>query len=540
MMSISGSGRRLTTFALTLILGMGLLTLSTACRAAAPPGDQAGGAKAAGALTILGGDPPTLDPAVTSDSTSATYIVEIYSGLVTLNQKLEVVPDIAKSWEVSPDGTTYTFRLRDDVKFHDGKKVTAQDFKYSLERAADPKTESVVADTYLGDILGVKERLAGKANEIKGIQVVDDHTLRIQIDKPKAYFLAKLTYPTAFVLDKANVESSKNWTNKPNGTGPFKLTEWRKGERIVLERNPNFYLGPAKLEQVRFLLAGGSAMTMYENNEIDITGVGINDIDRVLDKTNPLNKDLTIASSLSVSYIGLDSQTPPFDDVKVRQALNHAVDRDKIIKVVLKGLVEKAKGPLPPGLPGYNPDLKGLEFDPERAKRLVQESKYEGKLPPITLTVPGSAAGTSPTIDAIIEMLKQNLGAEVKVQQVEFATFLEDLKKHRFQMFSIGWIADYPDPQDFLDILFHSQSLDNNPRYSNPQVDKLLEDARVEQNVEKRLKLYQQAEQLIVNDAPWLPLWYGKAYLLMKPFVKGYVEAPMVIPTYRFVSVEKK
>ncbi len=489
-------------------------------------------------LTTLGSDPPTLDPALTTDAVSATYIVEIFSGLVTFNKDLQLVPDIAERWDVSPDGKTYTFYLRKNVKFHNGKQVTARDFKYSIERAADPRTQSTVADTYLGDIVGVKEMLSGQARQVRGVKVIDDYTLQIEIDAPKAYFLAKLTYPTAFVVDKENVESGRNWMFRPNGTGPFKLREWRVGERLVLERNENYYLGAPKLERAIFILSGGSAMTMYENNEIDITGVGIDDIERVLDPNSPLRNQLVVVNSFSVGYIGFNVTKPPFDDRNVRLALSYAIDKDKITEVVLRKFVDPAYGILPPGFPGYNPNLTGIRFDPQRAKQLLAQSKYGTNLPPITLTIPGTAGNPPRTTSAILEMWRQNLGIEVQVQQVEWATFLDDLKRYKYQAFELGWIADYPDPQNFLDILFHSQSHDNTTRYSNPEVDRLLEQARVEQDPQRRIQLYQQAEQIIVQDAPWIPLTFGKEYVLVKPWVKNYVVSPIIIPVLKDVVVE--
>ncbi|MBM2826056.1 MAG: ABC-type dipeptide/oligopeptide/nickel transport system, periplasmic component [Dehalococcoidia bacterium] len=500
-----------------------------------------GGGGAGGELKMLGDDPPTLDPALSGDTTSAFYIVEVFSGLVTLNHKLQIEPDLAERWEVSSDGKTYTFFLRKNAKFHSGKLVTANDFKYSFERAADPKTQATLADTYLGDIIGVKDKLNGKASVVQGVKVVDDNTLQIEIDAPKSYFLAKMTYPTSFVLDKENVESSKEWTKKPNGTGPFKLKEWRIGERIILEKNPAYYMEPAKLDKVTLLLAGGSGSTMYENNEIDVTGVPIDELEAIAAPSHKFNKQLLVASDLSVGYVGFTNNVAPFDDVKVRQAFVHAVDRDKITKVIYKDTRQKANGILPPGMPGYNPNLKGLEYDPEKAKRLLKESKYASGLPPITLNIPGSSSTPPPFAEVLQQDWKNVLGVDVKIQQIEWATFLEDLKKHKFQSFMIGWVADYPDPQDFLDILFHSKSLENNPLYANPEVDQVLETARVERDVEKRMKLYQQVEQTIVNEAPWLPLWYGKNYLLVKPYVQGkeYLAAPMVIPSLKFVSIEK-
>ncbi|MEA3459548.1 MAG: peptide ABC transporter substrate-binding protein, partial [Chloroflexota bacterium] len=284
-------------------------------------------------LNLPGADPPTLDPALAQDATSAEYIVEIFSGLVTINPDLEIAPDIAESWEVGEDGKVYTFHLGEDAKFHDGMPVTAHDFKYSIERACDPRIASPVADAYLRDIVGAKDKLRGVAAEVSGVRVIDDHTLEIEIDAPKVYFLYNLTYPVAFVVDERNVErGGRTWTDRPNGTGPFKLAEYRLGEKIVLERN-EFYYGDPKpaLERVNYILAGGSAMTMYETGELDAVPVGLVDIERVTDPANPLHKELTIVQTLSTYYLGFNVQEPPFDDVKVRQALNMAIDKQKIV-----------------------------------------------------------------------------------------------------------------------------------------------------------------------------------------------------------------
>ena len=277
-----------------------------------------------------------------------------------------MVPDVAESWEINEDGTVYTFHIRDNAKFHDGKRVTADDFKWSMQRAAHPDTASPVADTYLNDIVGVEAVLEGEAEDITGITVIDDSTLQIQIDAPKAYFLAKLTYPTAYVLDSENViAGGRTWTDTPNGTGPFKLKEYRIGERIILERNEHFYREHANVDSIAMNLAGGQSMAMYENDEIDITGVGLFDLDRVLDPSEPLHEELVVAPpDFSISYVGFNASMAPFDDPKFRQALNHAVDKQLIANEVLSSLVEPAYGILPPGFPGYNPDLTGLEYEP--------------------------------------------------------------------------------------------------------------------------------------------------------------------------------
>ena len=493
-----------------------------------------------GTMTRLFRDPPTLDPHKTSDTTSAFIIGEVFSGLVTLNTDLQIVPDIAERWDISEDGLVYTFHLLPEATFADGKPVTAQDFVYSLNRAADPELASPVSRTYLSDIVGVTEVLDGEATEITGVNAIDERTLEITIDAPKAYFLAKLTYPTAFVVDKANVEAGGDrWTDSPNSTGPFILKEYKIGEHLILERNDNFYREPAYIDQVMFNLAGGQAMALYENDEIDITGVGILDLERLQDPNEPLSKELKVVPPrLSVSYIGFNVEQPPFDDVHFRRALNFAIDKELIANEVYAGLIVPAYGILPPGFPGYTDGIEGLEYDEEAAKAELAMSKYADPAtrPRIVLSVSGTGGDVGIGTQVILEMWENTLGVEVEIQQVEWATYLQDLNQRKFQIFSLGWQADYPDPQDFLDILFHTESETNHGAYSNSEVDAILEDARIERDGNKRVELYNTAEQMIVDDAAWVPLWYeGESHVLIKPHIKDYRLLPMTIPKFRYV-----
>ena len=492
-------------------------------------------------------DPPTLDPHLTTDATSAQVIVEVFGGLVTIDRNLDVVPDLAESWDISADGRVYTFRIRPDAVFHDGKPVTAEDVRWSLERVTDPLTEAPNVDQYLGDIVGVDAKLAGDVLEISGVQVINGHTIEITIDASKSFFLAKMTYPTAFVLDRENIEANpKNWFRKPNGTGPFKMTEYKVGETLILSRHDAYHLGSAKVAEVEMILSGGTSMLMYENDEIDIAGVGLADLDRLLEPSHSLNAELTRAApSFSVQYIGLNVNEPPLDDVKVRQALNLAIDKREIATIVLGDQVVPAKGILPPGFPGFSESVSGYKFDPIKAKQLLLESKYGNdldNLPPITITTPGSfGANVSLDMEVVLAMWEKNLGITTEFQQTEFATFLKDLNKRRFQMFDIGWIADYPDPENFLDILFYSDSSNNHTNYNNPEVDALLEKARVETDETLRFSIYNEVEQTILDDAPWIPLWYsGERYLLVKPNVHDYLLTPLIIPKLRHVFLTDK
>ncbi|MBK15337.1 MAG: ABC transporter substrate-binding protein [Chloroflexi bacterium] len=490
-----------------------------------------------GTFRRLWSDPPTLDPHLTKDTTSAGIVVEIFSGLVGLSTDLELVADLAETWDIDSTGTIYTFKIRENAKFHNGKNVTADDVKWSFERSASKETASPVAETYLGDIVGLKDYMEGKADSIKGLKVIDQQTIQITIDAPKPYFLAKLSYPTSYVLDRDVVTAGGRnwWLENPVGTGPFKLTEYKIGERIVLTRNDDYHLGPIDIHKIEMYLGGGQSMAMYENDEIDITGVGLFDLERVLDKQEPLNKDLVIAPpGFSISYIGFNTTMPPFDDKKFRQALNHAIDKKMIAKDVLSDLVVPAYRILPIGFPGRSENIDGLSYDQDLAKQLLKESKYSdsSSRPRITITVPGTGGTLGLDLEVILEMWKQTLDIEVEIQQVEWATFLEELDKEALQVYAgLGWEADYPDPQDFLDILFHSQSAQNHGQHSNSQLDDILERARVEQDINSRIELYRQAEQIIVNEAYWVPLWFtGEQYALIKPRVQGYVLTPMTVP----------
>jgi len=493
-----------------------------------------------GVLNLYGIDPWTLDPAVSSEMTSHEYIMQLFSGLVCLDDNLEPAPDIAQDWEISPDGTTYTFYLRDDVMFHDGTEVKAEDFKYSWERACDPATGSQTAAAYLGDIVGVSEVLAGETKEISGVSVTGDYTLEVTIDAPKSYFLSKLTYPTSFVVDGTNVASGGEWWRYPNGTGPFKLNQWGENSLLVLERNELYYGELAKVDFVNFQLWGGVPMNMYETGEIDATAVSITYIDKVIDERGPFYQDLITVPELSFYYIGFDTTKPPFDDVNLRRAFSQAIDKDKLVSLVYRDMMQTADGVLPPGMPGYNEDLVGLDFDVTEARELIANSKYGdvSNLPPITITTAGWGGLISSDLEAIIYEWRQNLGVEVEVRQLEPQRFLYHLTEEKDEMFHMGWIADYPHPQDFLDILFHSGTENNYGQYSNPEVDALLEMANVEPDSEVSLGLYQQAEQKLVEDAACLPLWFGENYVLVKPYVSGYEVNPMGIAVLNTVSVE--
>lgn len=492
-------------------------------------------------MNLSDAGPVTLDPAIAADIGSASYVVQVFSGLVHFDETLNVVPDIARSWERSADGRTYTFRLRQDVTFHDGRPVKAGDFKWSWERALNPATGSQTAGTYLNDIVGAEAILAGRATTLSGVSIPDDFTITVAIDAPKAYFLEKMAYPTAFVVDRANVATGPNWWTRANGTGPFKIGQWVSGQLIVLQRNDAYYGEKARLSQVAYKLLSGSPLQQYQEEALDVAQVSPAYLGWATDPSNPVSRELKVFPELSLYYLGFNARKPPFDDVRVRQAFSHAVDRERLVALAMMGSVTAAGGILPPGMPGFNSALKGLAFDPQRAKDLIAQSKYGdvSRLPPIVLTTSGYAGQISGVEGGIIEEWRRNLGVEVTVRQLEPDAFVYSPPEEKDHLFNSGWIADYPDPQDFLELLFRTGQHNNTGGYSNPRIDSVLDRAAVEPDQGTRLRLYQEIEQALVDDAAVLPLFFTRTYVVVKPHVKGYEQSPLGYPLLNKVSIQR-
>jgi oligopeptide transport system substrate-binding protein len=491
-------------------------------------------------LITFGADPASiLDPIQVRDEGTSEYVVEIFGGLVTLDLDLQVVPDLAEDWDISPDGTVYTFHLRDDAVFHNGTRVTAQDFKYSFERAADPANASPTATLYLSAIVGLEERFQNEANEVQGVQVIDEQTLQITIEQPRDWFLAELTYPVAFVVDQRQIDSNpRGWTRSPNGTGPFRLVEFNPGEQITLVRNDSYHLGRAKLERVIFDLAFGSLLTAYENNEFHIGGVPPIELSAVQAGSSPLSADYRPQPRMSVGYLAFNLEAPPFDDLNVRKALAMTVDRERINEVLFYDTQRVADGILPPEVPGYDESVSSYGYDPVEARRLLDASNYAGNMPRIILSFSGAGGDAPTTLQAIQENWRTELGIEVELQATEYSAFLRELRRGTFQLFSAGWAADYPDPEDFIDKLFADDSPQNEQSYSNDEVQALIEAARAETDTERRFQLLRDAEQLILDDAAVIPTFWPIDHLLVKPCVANWPGVSMTVPKYRYIEID--
>ncbi|MCB9419334.1 MAG: peptide ABC transporter substrate-binding protein [Ardenticatenaceae bacterium] len=488
-------------------------------------------------IRLIDSQPRTLDPALTLGGPDGP-LGHIFSGLVSLDTNLQIQPELAAGWTVSDDGLLYTFYLRQNAVFHNGRVVAAADVIYSWERAADPTTGSDTVLTYLGDIDGLQAKYEGRADHISGLRLVDDHTLEVRLNAPVVYFLQKLAYPVAYVVDEQNVAET-DWEHHPNGTGPFRLDTWRDDDVMILLRNDNYYLEPAHIGRLVYNLGPGLPLSMYETDEIDLVGIGGDTLARALDPNDSLSADLRMGVSMCTSVIGLNNRLAPFDDVRVRQAFNYALDKQLLIETFADGNGLVATGPLPPGMPGYTGKSAGYPYDPERARQLMADAGYANPadFPVITYTTAGYG-DVGDYVTAVITMWQKNLGITIQPVVLDPFTYYDELYDGNIgHLFSSGWCADYPDPQNFLDVLYHSDAPQNLGGYSNLDVDRQLEQARVERDVSVRMALYGEIEQEIVADAPVVFASHGVTAVLVKPRVQNYVLTPIGVVQWQYVSL---
>jgi oligopeptide transport system substrate-binding protein len=269
--------------------------------------------------------------------------------------------------------------------------------------------------------------------------------------------------------------------------------------------------------------------------------VSLDDLERIQDPADPLNAEYSSGNRLSMDYVGFNTQSPPFDDPLVREAFVRAVDKEQIARAVYQDAIPVANSILMPGLASYSETASAPSFDPDIAVDLLEESSYGGAdgLPDIVLAESGTGATSGPGTSAMIEMWRQNLGVDVQVQQAEAATFFQDVDQGRYQMFTLGWIMDYPDEEDILNIHFDSESPNNNTGYSNSEVDDLLRQALLETDQAARTDLYRQAEDIILSEVPWFPLFFDQYHALVKPYVTDYRIPAAIVPRLRFISLEE-
>ncbi len=531
---------------LRLIAALAVLLLVAGCGldsgdAAGPLETQAaatGDVAAEQTLTIVGGGslPATLDPALLRDAESSFLARQIFRGLMRLDDDLLVQPDIAASIETSPDGLRYTFVLRDDATFHDGEPIDADAVKSSFERAADPALAggdggALPAAIYFGDISGIDEYLHGQSDAIAGIRAVDPRTIEFTLSRPAANFLYKLTGSPAAIVD-ARTADAHDWWKTANGSGPFRISEFSP-RQIVLTGNDGFFAGAPRLEQVTVLYGAAAAqpLNLYETGSIDMTDVPLFALDRVSSPADPLYPELESMPQLSTAFIVLNPAVEPFDDPAIRRAVARAFDREKVARVMLEDRVRVADGLVPPGILDREWPAAPEPHDVDAARAALATAQ------PYEIDPAFYGGGVSV---ALAEVLERDLGLQTDAIALEWSEFSGALTSRQLPAFSLSWIADYPDPANFLDALFHSESPDNYSGYASDVVDDLLDRAAVEPDPERRARLYLDAQQQIIDDAVLIPLYHDIAYTLVKPYVRGLTITPLGIISLESVWIGER
>ena len=471
-------------------------------------------------FVLLGREPDTLDPALHFGAATGP-LRAVFGGLVRLDEDMNVVPDIAESWRVSESGTVYTFTIRLNAFAHSGDWITAKDIEYSWERATDVSTGSPTAGAYLGDIVGVREKLDGVAEEISGVEVIGLHTLRVILRSPRPTFLHKLTHPVASVVDRANVEAGEIG-ERPVGTGPFEFVRWDDGQGIVLERNRIYHLPKPTLRGVVYRFDAGDPFSLYAAKQIDVMPVPMTHVDRARDPRSKMNHDLVTRPSFCTHYLAFDVEVPPFDSVAARRAFAQAMDVDKIVSSTMRGAVERASTLVPPGIAGHNRSLPRVPFAPDTARWWLEKfAEPVDDLPYVASAV---------DIPTMVWMWRENLGLNVRA--------VEGPSSEYAGVWTETFCPDYLDPENYLEFLLHSDGLYNRSGYSNSKIDALLEDASRLIDPDERSAAYARIESLARGDWVVVPLWHERREELVQQYVVGYRPPSTGAPSFHDIYFE--
>lgn len=498
-----------------------------------------------GVLRLAGPvDLQSLDPAKAKDLGTLFLVRQIFSGLTRLDDRLQPVPALAESIDISDDGLVYTFTLRRDARFQDGRDITADDVVFSLTRALDPATTGgdaglLAAPTFLLDILGAEALLAGERSTLEGVTALDDLTVQIRLERPRSTFLMRLSTGPALVIDKNDLVNGADWWRNPNGSGAFAVESFDAASGMILEPSSEYYAGKPSLERVQILLGQNALqpMNLYQNGVIDISPVTYFYLDWALDPSGELFADLRQSDLFAVEYFAMRSDVEPLSDPNIRRALVLGFPRSKVADVSFDGRVEPALGFIPNGMLGQEAwPVIGWDYDLETARQAIASSSYGSaeNVPPITIY----ANGPPPRLISFKQVIERDLGLRIDLVSVHWAEFIATLPKQIYPAYGIYWGADFPDPESLLLTLFGTGQPDNYVGYTNPEFDELLRQAASEENVGARVDLYRAANQLLMDDAVVLPFYYDRSYMLVRPWVHGLDVTPLGILYLDQVSVE--
>lgn len=502
----------------------------------------------------------SLDPAFASARTKIWMTAQLFNGLLSLDSQLNIQPSIAHSYEISEDRKSYTFQLKKGVYFHKDplfgpdstRAVTAHDFVYSFSRICDPDLGSSGFWIFRDKIPGVEEFRAGTSEQISGFQALNDSVFQVQLSRPFPAFLSLLAMPFAYVVPKEIVEHyGEDFSSHPIGTGPFRFYRWQEGQSLILHKHPIYFEKDAQGQalpyldavEVSFMSSRLSAFIEFVQDKLDFIGDLDNSYkDEVLYPDGRIkeeyqeNYQLILAPQLNIEFLCFQmdkeaevNQGHPINDPRIRKAINYAIDREKLVKYLLNGMGYPAHaGIVPQGMPGFNEHLIGYTYNLQKAQDLLAEAGYPHAkgLPPIILNSTAKYA----VISEFVQKSCEHIGIKINVQNMEGGALRTESKASRLNFWRASWIADYPDPENYLSLLYGSNfspAGPNRTHYKNERFDQLYRRSLSISEDSLRFPLYQVMDSLAMADAPIVPLYYDKSFRILQKGISGMLSNPM-------------
>jgi ABC-type transport system substrate-binding protein len=510
-------------------------------------------AQPGGSITITyKDDVATLDPAIGYDWQNWSMIKSLFDGLMDyVPGTTDLRPGLAESYEISEDGLTYTFRLRPGVLFHNGREMTAEDVKFSLDRVTDPETLSPGAG-FFSAIEGFDAAMAGEAEGLSGVTVANPQTVQIRLSRPDATFLHVMALNFASIVPREAVEAAgEDFGRQPVGTGAFRLAEWTTGQSLVFEKNPDYWReGVPYLDQITFEVGQEPvvALLRLQNGEVDVPGDGIPPAKFQEVMADPAQAERVVqGGQLHTGYITMNVTQPPFDNPQVRQAVNMAINKDRVVQII-NGRAVPANQPLPPTMPGYTEGYEGYAYNPEGAKALLAEAGFADGFETELFVM---NTDPNPRIAQAIQQDLAAIGIDASIQSLAQANVIEAGGAGTAPMIWSGgmaWIADFPDPANFYyPILGCAGAVEggwNWSKYCNEELDAMAAQADSMSDPaqsDERLQMWSDIYMRVMEDAPWAPVFHEERYTMRSPRMAGddalYVDPVSIPVNYDFVYV---
>jgi oligopeptide transport system substrate-binding protein len=482
-------------------------------------------------------DPAMVDPITYSEIIAGRIMDKVYEGFSANTAEGKIVPALATEWKANDNATVWRFTLRKGVKMHSGREFTAKDVKYTFEQLLTPGNKGGLNSAYLSSVVGAKEMKDGKAKELEGFTAVDSHTVEVRFTEPEVLFPI---YPF-YLMDAGTVaEHGADWMTKVSaGTGPYKFKQWRRGVAVDLEASKSFREGAPKIDGVRFVIvpSADTALSQYDAGELDFVDVYATAIRRVL-RDDRYARELIRVPRAQSTYLGMNQNLyAPFRDKRVREAISLSIDRNAMVRGLYGGAAFVLNGVITPGMPGHNPALPEIKFDPERAKKLMADAGFPGGkgLPPVDIT---STEAFKDEITYYANQFNRVLGMQVNVKVVERATHIRAMNAGEVAFFPWGWTADYTDAAYYLSQMWYGPSPYNRPRWKNADYDKLIDEAMTVADDQKRYALYHRAEKVLLEDWGMAPTPMPASIALRKSNVRNVTLTPFGFSLFTRIEID--